>query len=703
MSGANVLRLNNAAVDLRKSAGGYQASLDVSGGFHASQANAPSFHAVIAARDIVLSLGPAAASATVHYTAPQMTVMGAQAHDTDVNIALRNLTGARADMRGTIATNLAPESVEPLLVALPPSLAHPLAAATRTLKLDIDATITRAANSIMVRLNAPAVVTGDAGASLRVGSLNMRGAPDSGVGTIDAVLDGPKLPYLSLASTRFGWSGTHMEADGTLTARLSYDRFRGVDLTASGNAEIDKGIFRVVLAHCAPLRLAAYQAGRAPLATNIGGTICPMSGEPIVVTGNGDWRVAGTTPGLAATVPAAGAHITNAKGRVTLFAHEGALPSGEVQLERAEVSDATGKRFKPLSIAGPATLDAGHIRAHMNVVQGHVAIGTVDVTHAIDTSAGTATIHVPHLVFAPEGLQPLSLSPLLSAVTRVKGNASFEGALAWTARGTTSHGRLVLDQLDLRTPLGMAHGVTSTITLSSLLPLATAPSQHIQVTRVDWTMPLSGVDATFALAGNRVQIAALRTNVASGTVTLDPFALDLTGAHGIAVTAHLTSIDLAELVAVSNLGKDVALVGRISGTVPVASTADGIRIANGHIRADGPGRLMIKRTLWTKGDTTPVNAVQDFAYQALENLAYDSMTADLNSIANGRLGIVFHIKGRNDPPTLQEARINLFDLINGTAFTKPIPLPSNTPIDLTLDSTLNFDELLRSYSAVWTT
>jgi len=41
------------------------------------------------------------------------------------------------------------------------------------------------------------------------------------------------------------------------------------------------------------------------------------------------------------------------------------------------------------------------------------------------------------------------------------------------------------------------------------------------------------------------------------------------------------------------------------------------------------------------------------------------------------------------------------DIINGTALYKPIALPSGTPIDLTLDTSLNFDELLKSYAEAW--
>ena len=55
------------------------------------------------------------------------------------------------------------------------------------------------------------------------------------------------------------------------------------------------------------------------------------------------------------------------------------------------------------------------------------------------------------------------------------------------------------------------------------------------------------------------------------------------------------------------------------------------------------------------------------------------LSADLNSVPGGRLQVVFHIKGRSDPPKPQQAKVGLIDLLNGTALQKPIPLPSGTP------------------------
>ena len=63
---------------------------------------------------------------------------------------------------------------------------------------------------------------------------------------------------------------------------------------------------------------------------------------------------------------------------------------------------------------------------------------------------------------------------------------------------------------------------------------------------------------------------------------------------------------------------------------------------------------------------------------------------------------MLHVKGRHDPPTAPVTRIGLIDLLRGHAFDKPIPLPKGTPVDLTLDTSLNFDELLAAYGGIRT-
>ena len=37
-------------------------------------------------------------------------------------------------------------------------------------------------------------------------------------------------------------------------------------------------------------------------------------------------------------------------------------------------------------------------------------------------------------------------------------------------------------------------------------------------------------------------------------------------------------------------------------------------------------------------------------------------------------------------------------LLRGHAFDKPLPLPKGTPVDLTLDTSLNLDDILNAYT-----
>ena len=69
----------------------------------------------------------------------------------------------------------------------------------------------------------------------------------------------------------------------------------------------------------------------------------------------------------------------------------------------------------------------------------------------------------------------------------------------------------------------------------------------------------------------------------------------------------------------------------------------------------------------------------------------------VNSTPTGRLGVLLHIKGQHDPASATETRVGVAELLRGRAFDKPLPLPKGTPIDLTLDTSLNLNELLNSY------
>ena len=98
------------------------------------------------------------------------------------------------------------------------------------------------------------------------------------------------------------------------------------------------------------------------------------------------------------------------------------------------------------------------------------------------------------------------------------------------------------------------------------------------------------------------------------------------------------------------------------------------------------------------GPEASTDTFSDFAYQAMEHLAFSTLSAGIDSRDDGRLAVLFHIIGKHDPPQHQEIKISLMDLIGRKFLGRKLPLPSNTGVDLTLDTTLNLDDLLADYA-----
>jgi hypothetical protein len=132
-----------------------------------------------------------------------------------------------------------------------------------------------------------------------------------------------------------------------------------------------------------------------------------------------------------------------------------------------------------------------------------------------------------------------------------------------------------------------------------------------------------------------------------------------------------------------------------------------VRISGGFLKADQPGRLSISRAALTgvsadtpttmPSEVNPNDTFTDFAYQAMENLAFDTLEVTVASKDDGRLGMLFHIVGRHDPPTKQRIRLTVLDLIQRKFLGQKLPLPSGTGVNLTLDTTLNLDDLMADW------
>ena len=563
------------------------------------------------------------------------------------------------------------------------------------LALDGAAHVTARDGIISVTADAPMTVQGADKALLKIAAPPYANGALGGPLTLS--LGGGGMPQLTLIASNI--QTDKPAADLNLTARFDFYTLHGAALSARGRATFDNGTFAFAARDCAPASTARFAAG--DLARDIKGNICAAR-----ITANEEgWRFDASARDVAMALPIGTARLAGGTGTLSFSgkanSSKGSDFGGTVHVTGGKLTDAAPTtRFNPLTGGGDIKLSSGVWNGVIAMAdeKGH-ALGNVSFRHDMAKATGGATIAAPKITFTADGLQPAMLSPLLAVLSHAEGSAAFSGELTWSAAGATSHGALDVGGLDFLTPMGKAHTTQSHIVLRSLLPPITETGQHLSIARIDWTIPFSALQLDFSASPLAFRIDALRSGFADGQLTLGALSVDLTGTGHTQGQAVMKSIALAPLIAASNLSSKVKLEGKVTGTIPFTLGPEGLRIVNGKLAADGPGRLSIDRSLW--GEAIAINAVQDLAYQALETLAFDQLTAEINSVAAGRLQILFHIKGKSAPGKPQRAEIAVADVLDGSALQKPIALPDGTPIDLTLDTSLNFDELLKSYAEAW--
>jgi len=253
------------------------------------------------------------------------------------------------------------------------------------------------------------------------------------------------------------------------------------------------------------------------------------------------------------------------------------------------------------------------------------------------------------------------------------------------------------------------------VIFTSLAPLATAPGQILRAESLATPFgPATDLSLAFGLGEGALAVTGGEAKVGGGVLRLSRLQAPLAGAGPVRGELEVAGVQLHDLVESSPFGDRVELDARVSGGLPFESREGRLRIHNGRLRAIQPGRLSIQRsalsTVAASGATaTPAapasasapssDTFTDFAYQAMENLAFSTLEAQVDSHPDGRLGVLLHVIGKHDPPQHQEIRLSLGDLIQRRFLGRKLPLPSGTGVNLTLDTTLNLDDLLADYAA----
>lgn len=406
-----------------------------------------------------------------------------------------------------------------------------------------------------------------------------------------------------------------------------------------------------------------------------------------------------------------GVKVDSLAGDLVLVGDHDGPREGQLALKTFSVVETDGgKNFAPMKASGVATL-----KQHSDMVgdfavatRSGESLGHILLTDDLKTGIGEARIDTGDVLFGEKILQPADIWPGLNAIRRAHGHVRFAGSFNWTPKDLASQGYLSSADLGFLSPAGDVIDVAGAIHFTSLFPPKTELNQSLSIRRIDGVTTFGEFTATFDLHEDTVSVHFAGANMAGGRILLEPTTVKLVPGAVLRSAVVLDHVDLGQLIEKSSLGDTMKAEAVITGRLPFEFGAKGLRFDKGEIAAVGPGRVEVSREALESAVSDAraagpmsTNAVEDFAYQAVGNLAFEDLKADVESTPDDRLRLLFVMHGKFDPKKPQVLAVPVRGLVNGTAFNKPLPLPSGTRINLTLDTYLNFGELMRSLDHIW--
>lgn len=502
---------------------------------------------------------------------------------------------------------------------------------------------------------------------------------------------------LSLSRYHLGPKG--ITAQGRVKAEGSLGPVKDGAAALSGRLTAANGVVRVVADGCGPVAAKQVILGANPV-TDLIGEVCPSK---IEIKGSA-FSVEGAYRDLTVQAPSFDVALSDGEGR---FAAQGPNLTFKTDVSRMKVTDiATARRFKPVFATGTLGGSDTDFSGVFKVTDPY-ARALAEVKLQQSDGSGKALIDTGALTFAEGGLQPRDISPLAGSLgSPVSGEVRFQGDLGWSGDRITSQGRIDIASLDFVSAAGAVKGLKGQVVLSRLLPLQAAPGQTLHVDSVASLTALTNADIKFGLDHDALQVEATGFSLAQGRVTLEPFEIPLAANAPWSVVADLKGVQLSELVEASPFADRMDLTAKVDGHIPLSFHKGTIAVTAGEFHAIEAGRLSIRREALgqvaaTGGPAKPAIATEvdpysDFAFQALENLAFTELDAKVDSQADGRLGVRFHIKGEHSPPVSPEIRLTLRELLT-QKIKRTLPLPKGVKVDLSLDTSVNLDQLLDDF------
>ena len=335
-------------------------------------------------------------------------------------------------------------------------------------------------------------------------------------------------------------------------------------------------------------------------------------------------------------------------GRGVNAALEDAAGGLDFRIEAGEIRhEARPPATTPLAVSAKGAIKGNLLVATLSARQRYGPL-KIDGTlkHNLKSQAGRLDFTVPRLAFGEKKPTLEDIFPATAGLfTTARGAASAQGHMLWDKELLSGEMALVVDGVDIATEDVRFAGLSGTVNFIELQPLSMPPRQRLQGTIATGELGPWPMQLEFQLRDDgKIDIQDFDIAMADGVVRtralIDPAALGT--ADG---SIQIRSVDLRELLEL--IGIDgLNGTGRITGGVPIQVRGGQVTVANGQLKAEGPGTLRYQGTALQEqlaGRTDTVGTVA----QVLSDFRYKKLAIELSKAADGAGVIVLHMDGAN--------------------------------------------------------
>jgi len=276
--------------------------------------------------------------------------------------------------------------------------------------------------------------------------------------------------------------------------------------------------------------------------------------------------------------------------------------------------------------------------------------------HAPGSGDGMLKVEFIPIRFAPDSLQPGTLSPILAQLDTVSGQVSANSQFKWSNKGIqNSQAAFELRNLSFARENVKLPDLNVSLNLSDLLSPRTPPRQTISIQRIDAGVPLENLLVSYHIEGTtppRIAIEQAQFSMLQGTVSVAPTIID----PAMARSDTLIRISNIDLESFFNLIKVDGLTGsgHLDGQIPLTLKENQVTITQGHLAARAPGVLRFQSEKASQL-LASTGKEMNLLLQAAQDFHYTELSMDLDKAVTHDLVAKLSLLGNN--PAVKEGRV----------------------------------------------